>query len=142
MKITVYHGTSATDASTICGGGIDVSVGGGELGRGFYTGEFLHEARTWAFHRNPAGRPLVVELTLEDADFFAMDPLCLTAAQAVAYRNNIRSNDSTRTYLFDEDIVWSQIVGTDRIKCDQYKWESNDAEDFLNGSSVSRTMRK
>lgn len=142
MKIIVFHGTSLLHAAEIAAGRINVTLGGGELGRGFYTGEFLHEARAWAFHTNVEGNARVVALEIDDADFFAADPLSLTASQAMAYRNNIRSAGVTRTYLFDRNVVWSEIVGSERVKGDQYKWESSTAETLINGPNVTRTVKK
>ncbi|MFT8634192.1 hypothetical protein [Novacetimonas hansenii] len=142
MKITVFHGTSEPHAAKIAAGGIDVTLGGGELGRGFYTGEFLYEARAWAFQTNAEGNARVVEFEIDDSDFFATEPLSLTASQAMAYRNNIRLANTTRTYLFDRNVVWSEIVGSDRVKGDQYKWESSTAETLINGPNVTRTVRK
>lgn len=142
MKINFFHGTSERHAAKIEAGSIDVALGGGELGRGFYTGEFLHEARAWAFHTTVEGNARVVEFEIDDADFFATAPLSLTASQAMAYRNNIRLADATRTYLFDRNVVWSEIVGSDRVKGDQYKWESSAAGTLINGPKVTRTVRK
>lgn len=40
-----YHGTSSANATFLNSGVIEVACGGGELGRGFYSGECLHEAK-------------------------------------------------------------------------------------------------
>ena len=62
-----YHGTDSATASSISNGGVDVTLGGGELGRGFYTGEHLHEAKAWAFHRHGEKKNNVVKFEVVDA---------------------------------------------------------------------------
>lgn len=138
----VYHGTSTAYANAIAAGGIQVALGGGEFGMGFYTGEHLHVARTWAFHTNSRNDAKVVELDIDENDFVSMNPLILDGREAVAYRNNIRSSGTTRTYLFYHNVVWGRIVGTEKIHSDQFKWESRSAEIFLNGVKVARQIVK
>ena len=67
----IFHGTSPTVAASLAAGGVDVTQGGGELGVGFYTGEYLHVAKAWAIHRYGAKQQNVVEFDVDDHDVLA-----------------------------------------------------------------------
>jgi hypothetical protein len=140
MKL--FHGTSDTEASSIVSGKVDVTLGGGELGRGFYTGDQFHEMKGWAIHKHSRSRSRVVIFEIDEPDFFSLDVIALSPSQTMAYRNNIRRTEATRTYLFSSDIVWGPIVGTEVARGDQHKWESGLAEQMLNGSKVKRLVKK
>lgn len=138
----VFHGTSFDHSAVIASGGIDVSTGGGEFGRGFYTGQWLHEAIPWAIHKFGRRRARIVEIDMDERDFFALDIVALRAAHATAHRNNIRLTGRGHTHVFDCDAVWGPIVGDGTVRGDQYKFESAEAEDFLNGPRVDRKVRR
>jgi hypothetical protein len=60
-----FHGTRRVDAVAMAGppGTIDVTIGGGEFGQGFYTQDSSANALTWVQHRFPAGQfPCLLEL--------------------------------------------------------------------------------
>lgn len=115
----------------ICAG-VDVTLGGGELGRGFYTGEYLHEAKAWAFHVSGDRQRNVVRLTMDDAEVVTLALILLDSSSASICRKLIRISRCTRSYLFGCDMVWAPIVGSSRATGDQYKWESKHAESLLN----------
>jgi hypothetical protein len=135
-----YHGTSTSDAAHIVAGNVSVSLGGGELGRGFYTGEQLHLAKAWAFNRFGDKARNVIEFDVPDPEFFALKVGPLDGREATLMRGHIRNRDETRTYLFGYDVVWSQIVGSTSVNGDQYKWESDKSEKLLNGTPCSRRV--
>ena len=130
-----YHGTSAINAIAIRNETIDVTIGGGELGRGFYSGEHLHEAKAWAYHQSGDLRANVVALETPDNDVENMDLKIMDFGEAGLRRYQIRRNDETRTFTFGCDMVWAPIVGAEKVSGDQYKWESNSAALTLNDSS-------
>jgi hypothetical protein len=137
----VFHGTSPATAATLASGGVNVTEGGGELGVGFYTGEYLHVAKAWAVHRYGAKRQNVVEFDVDDNAVQAFDIVWLDAGEASFTRANLKRSGTTRTHAFSCDLVWSPIVGTDKIQSDQHKWESLRSETALNSASWPKTIR-
>lgn len=135
-----YHGTSSHNAAILSRGTVDVTRGGGELGRGFYTGGFLHEAKAWAFHVSDSKQRNVVAFDTEDVEVEALDIEILDHRAASLRRFHIKQKEKTRSYLFGKDMVWAPIVGSDRVSGDQYKWESAKASDLLNGAETARTV--
>jgi hypothetical protein len=130
----VYHGTSGATALHLSAGNVDVALGGGELGMGFYTGEYLHVAKPWAIHRYRDRQQNVVTFDVGDADVGAMDVLIFDRGEASFHRSNIKRSRRTRTYRFHCDMVWSPIVGTDKIFANQHKWESDLSQNYLNSA--------
>jgi hypothetical protein len=133
-KMLLHHGTSDTMATSIASGSIDVAVGAGELGQGFYTGALFYEAKRWAIHKH--------SIEIDEPDFFSLDVLSLSAQQATAQRNNIRLAGTTQTHVFLHDVVWSSIIGDGTVRGDQHKWESSKSGRFLNGSKAKRSVKK
>lgn len=139
MPINCYHGTIDSTAQHLANGAIDVTKGGGELGMGFYTGEYLWIAKSWAANRHGVNGAVVM-IEVQDTDFFGLAPLLLTRTDALAHRNKIKRNAATRVYVFNENVVWSPIVGTTRIDAEQYKFESLISEALINGAEVVRKV--
>lgn len=135
-----FHGTGPAEAVQIAAGKINVMLGGGELGRGFYTGEKLHVAKRWALHRNQARDHNVVQFELPMAHFDALNVSALNANTATLMRGHIRRWDKTHKYTFNVDVVWSRIVGKLSLNCDQYKWESSLAGATLNSPACARRV--
>jgi hypothetical protein len=138
-KISTYHGTAKHHAVTLIEGKVNTTVGGGELGQGFYLGTALHVAKAWAVQMH--GSESVVEFQFDDDEFWNFDIESLTEIEALEYRSNIRAKGLTRTYKFSKDIVWGPIVGGPKVYSDQHKWESIKGGDFLNGNKVLRLKR-
>ena len=134
-----YHGTDKSTAQTLLNGVVDVSKGGGELGMGFYVGELLWVAKSWAANRNRLNSA-VVKWNISDTDYFVLEPHVLTRTEALAHRKDIRTTGTTRTYKFNVNVVWSPIVGSTRVDADQHKFEGQVAQNFLNGTKVSRSL--
>ena len=68
FKTKSYHGSSPAIIQNILTHGISVNCGGGELGKGFYTGEHLHEAKAWAYHKTKSKKQNVIEFEQNDED--------------------------------------------------------------------------
>lgn len=132
FKTKSYHGTSPQIVSNIFSHGISVSLGGGELGQGFYTGEHLHEAKAWAYQKTKSKKDNVIEFEHNDEDILNLNIKELNHSQANIKRYELKRTNQTRTYLFNVDLVCSPIVGTDRVSGIQYKWESTISETLLN----------
>jgi len=138
-KISTYHGTADQYADALVEGKVNTSLGGGELGKGFYLGTTLHVAKAWAVQMH--GCESVVKFQYEDDKFWSFDIKSLTDIEAHEYRSTIRSQGLTRTYLFSTDVVWGPIVGGPKVYSDQHKWESSKGEAFLNSDEVLRRKR-
>lgn len=138
-KNSSYHGTSDKYAKDLVDGKVDTSLGGGELGQGFYLGTALHVAKAWAkqMHNCEA----VVEFQIDDNDFWNFEIKSLTDVEALEFRAVIRERGLTRTYKFLSDIVWGPVVGGPKVYADQHKWESKSGEIYLNGNKVLRRLR-
>lgn len=134
-----FHGTKAATAKSLMAGNVDVSQGGGELGRGFYTGDYLWVAKAWAANRYKKDAA-VVKFEIPDTEYFALEPLLLSRTDALKCRNDIKAALATRTYTFKVHVVWSPIVGTTRVDADQHKFEDIKSQRLLNGSVVPRSL--
>jgi len=139
MTINCYHGTIDSTANKLVSGTINVKKGGGELGMGFYTGEYLWVAKSWAANRHGTNGA-VLEIKVHENYFFDLEPLLLSRTDALKHRKFIKLNGGTRSYVFNENFVWSPIVGTTRIDAEQYKFESKKSEVLLNGVNVTRKV--
>ena len=165
----VYHGTDLGSAETISSGEIKVCNGGGELGAGFYTGDWLYAAKAWAWNRHSKSTS-VVRLIVLSSDFPDINVLHLELAQAIFYMTEIRRTNKKRLPVFGVDIVLAPIVGggasilayfdyiraggtyypwlyidgipvwSKKIEPNQQKWESDKSERFLNSGKVQREI--
>jgi len=140
LKTLTYHGTSPKIVNEILQYGISVLKGGGELGQGFYTGEYLHEAKTWAYQKTKSKKNNVIEFEHDDTDILNLDIKDLDYQQANRIRFCIKQRKETRSYKFNVDLVWSPIVGTDRVNGSQYKWESMNSEFLLNSNKTRKNV--
>lgn len=134
-----YHGTNKNTAIKIFDGKIDVTIGGGELGQGFYTGDLSHEAFSWSWHKFKKDKA-VVKLTIDDDDFLNLTPECPDIHQTKTYRNKIRSNGETRIYKFHKNVIWAPVVGKIIDNFHQFKYESSTAQDYLNNETVLKKI--
>ncbi len=136
-----YHGTDPASAAKLQSGSISTKMGGGELGLGFYTGQHLFEAKAWAFHQTRTKHANVLQVEVDEDSFSALNIRLMDYSDAAARRFQIRRGNATRSYLFNCDVVWSPIVGSEKASGDQYKWESSRSERLLNGVSTKRSVR-
>lgn len=134
----MYHGSKDVIIDNLVSGNIDTSKGGGEIGQGFYLGDMLHIAKAWAWQRHNKSKA-VLEVEVDDMDLIALKQLSLDYNDAVRKRLYIRRINQQRTYLFRRNIVCAPIVGGRNVRGNQYKWESGESEDLLNGDKVTRS---
>jgi hypothetical protein len=137
--ISKYHGTSKQIAKVLQQGKIDHTLGGGELGQGFYLGNVLWVAKAWAHHRH-GNDSSVLKVDVPDPNFNALSIELLSRTEALMLRKDIKANNATRTYKHGFDVLWSPIVGTTRVEADQYKYESQDGTDLLNSTLCTRSL--
>jgi len=133
-----YHGTSKRVAQEIFERGVNVSIGGGELGKGFYTGEHVWEAKAWAIHVSGDKTENVVSFESACEEIVDLEVKLLDENIARLVRSRIKQEKATREYCFGVDLVWSPIVGSDKVDGDQFKWESNTAEQLLNEKDITK----
>ncbi len=131
-----YHGTSFAHASYMSQGNISVTRGGGEFGRGFYTQNSRVNAARWALTRYP--NPAILEIGIPDHlyDSFHIVRLDLMKARKLVQR--LRSTNKTNTYVRKCDVIEGPLVGSPQHT--QYKFESDNAQDVLNGSEANREV--
>ncbi|MCW2038784.1 hypothetical protein VDG09_21270 [Xanthomonas campestris pv. raphani] len=137
--ISKYHGTSRQVAKDLQQGKIDHTLGGGELGQGFYLGDLLWVAKAWAHNRH-GNDSSVLKVDVPDPSFNALAIELLSRTEALTLRKDIKAKNATRTYMHGFDVLWSPIVGTTRVEADQYKYESQDGTDLLNGTLCTRSL--
>ena len=134
---TLYHGTSRPAALALAAGAIDVTIGRGEFGRGFYTQSSLSNAHRRGysrFGRNAA----VLELNIDDPSYHALGfrRLSLNAAQMLDAR--LRSSGQTHTYMTNDDVIVGPLVSQPRVQ--QQKYQTPTAETMLNGNRTQRNV--
>ncbi len=138
--MVVFHGTDMTSANLIAGPpqNADVTKGGGELGRGFYTGENIALAASWAkgkFSRDGA----VIKIDIDDSAFFRLNTRTLNRRQYVfqLFMSFMKRNIANR-HLFNVDVVCAPFATID-FSC-QYKFESAKAQKTLNHNSKMQIL--
>lgn len=135
-----FHGTNENGATQILTNGVSVTLGGGELGLGFYTGNLLHAAKAWAFHRQEGKPGKVVIVSTKNEKKMCLDFVYFDFHEATRLRKEIKKKNETHKYLLHRDLVISPIVGKVIPDSEQSKWESKTSEDLLNSSDTSKCL--
>lgn len=134
----LYHGTDKKSSKKMIENKINVHLGGGEIGQGFYTGDLSHQAFNWAYHKYKDEK-VVVKIDIKDEDLLSLNPEFLDYNQTRLYRAEIKKNGKTRIFRFNQNIVWAPVVGKNISNFYQLKFESEEAEIFLNTNQVTKT---
>lgn len=136
----LYHGTSNISALAIIGPppDVDVTKGGGELGRGFYLGSEPSLAAALA-KGNPRINPGLLKFTIDEAAYVKLNILIIKKRGYLAekWHRLIRSR-TTRTFLYHADVVVAPFAMIDVAH--QYKFESSAAETLLNTSDIKKIL--
>jgi len=122
-------------------GQIDVTVGGGEFGRGFYTQHSAWYARAWAIRVSPRlnGAPCVLRLDIEDAAYGGLTFRYLDVTTGRALSAMIYQASQESTYVDGTcDVIEGPVMGNMGRR--QQKFESGKAQALLNGQSTTRTV--
>lgn len=125
----VYHGTNQTSANAILKK-IDVSLGGGELGKGFYAGENISLAASLSKGKfGNIGK--VIKLDINESEYVKLNIKTLNGRQFLIrlWKSLIRRK-RTFQHVFNVDVVCAPFATIDFSY--QYKFESTDAENVLN----------
>lgn len=143
MDLILFHGTDSDTAQLLLTNQINVSLGGGELGRGFYLGDLKHQAFIWAYKRFPK-KYAVVQFTLNEDDIIDEQKFKLllipSFVEAQKYSHLIKHQGITRLFLFRVDIVWSPVVGIRYDGFNQFKFESSKSETYLNQTTIIKLL--
>lgn len=140
---TLFHGTRWTFATQMAGtpthGQVDVTRGGGEFGRGFYTQKSRANSLSWAINRfKVADRPCVLQLDVQDQSYLALNIKLVDLKAAKKLTVKLRSNGMTKTYLHGGDVVVGPL--NLNAKKEQQKFESSKGQSLLNGTDTARTV--
>lgn len=135
----LFHGTTRTFAVALAAvpGTINVLVGGGEFGRGFYTQSSVGNAMRWASGRSP-NQAAVLRLAIDDGDYNLLHRITLSLPQAVALTAALRKNGTEQTWTRNCDVLIGPLNGNTRIE--QQKFESIGSQTLLNGANTTRTV--
>lgn len=136
--LTSFHGTSLSVATVLQAGGVDVTRGEGEFGRGFYTQKSSSEAMRWAQGRHRDGA--IVEFRVSAAAYGTLSVKALDLKKARALTRRLASPVKRRTYLSGRDVMIGPLNGNDRNP--QAKFESGAAQVVLNGAGTTRTVTR
>lgn len=155
MKL--YHGTTDASAQSInqslqqngntpkpprpapIPNNIDVCLGGGEFGQGFYLGENISLAVIWATGTLGQQNGAVLEFDINDLKYVRLHLKQLNSRTAKNTYNQLKRSRELRTYIFGVDVVFGPLVTN--LYAAQYKFESKPtAEDFLNQTHITRIL--
>jgi hypothetical protein len=136
-----YHGTDRPSANNIVGppSNIDVAMGGGELGRGFYMGENISLAKAMAVGKFGQTNAAVIKFETDDAAFNGLNVRNVHRRQVV-YRlwQSLIKRGSAYTHLFNVDVICAPFATIDFSY--QYKFETLTAQNVLNNNSTKQIL--
>jgi hypothetical protein len=135
-----YHGGTRSAVKEVSNSKISTDLGGGELGVGFYIGNYGHLASAWARHKNRRDAA-VVEIRVTDFKKSGLKKLELSWLSAKENYINIGLQGKQRTFNFGSDVVAAPIVGK-VISCSpvQLKWEGKSSENYLNSTLIAKKI--
>jgi hypothetical protein len=138
--MVTYHGTDIASANNIIGppSNIDVTRGGGELGRGFYLGE--HVALAAALSRGKFGIDgVVLKFEIDKTAYAQLNTRVIKRRVNVYFFwKYLIIMGLKRKHLYNVDVVFAPFATID-ISI-QYKFESQNAQDTLNNHSTKQIL--
>lgn len=135
MSNISFHGTSVAYAKIIVGppSNVNVNIGKGELGKGFYTGSSIALAAIWAQTRF-ADDAVVVKFDIPEPRFVQLKgKVFKTKADVASKWNELKTSKETDSYISDHDYIIAPFVSMDDMG-HQLKFESIRAQDELNAA--------
>jgi hypothetical protein len=138
MSNISYHGTNRKNAENIVGppSKVDINVGKGELGKGFYTGSSIALAAIWARLRYP-NDGVVIKFEIPEPNFVQLRGFVIkTKEDVISTWNRLKENGETTSFTFNHDYIISPLATIDESGY-QLKFESQKAEKELNSSLKS-----
>lgn len=128
-----FHGTNVNNAQIIIKQGVNVKLGGGELGQGFYVGNYHRKAIAWAFHKNNKQEIKNSVLTLTISPYLKLKYKYIGLEKGKLNYANIKKNKLHKSFKYNVDLVQSKVMGINYYGFRQLKFESDTAEKLLNG---------
>jgi len=135
MNNVSYHGTNKLGAEKIVGPPpkLDINIGKGELGKGFYTGSSIALAAIWAQLRY-GNEATVIEFSIPNSRFVQLKGYLIKTQMEVLFKwKELKSSNETRVFSFGHDYIVAPLAKVEQTGF-QYKFESQKAEDELNAS--------
>lgn len=123
--LTYYHGTTKSDAEAILNNGIDLSMGSGELGQGFYVGSSLWRAYSWAWSKARTREYRVIEFQIDEKQLNELNLLCKNRRSTQDLFARLQEKYTAREYRSGCDAIWAPIVGKDIQNVYQIKFENS-----------------
>lgn len=135
-----FHGGTRSAVTEIINSKISTELGGGELGVGFYIGNYGHLASAWARHKNRRDAA-VAEIIVTNFKKSGLKKLELSWLSAKENYINIILKGKQRTFNFDSDVVAAPIVGKAISSSPvQLKWEGKSSAKYLNSTFVAKKI--
>ena len=135
-----YHGTTSTIAVLLKNGEIDISKGGGELGKGFYMGNFISQAKTWAFYKNNKRRVPNSIVQFNFNTWISFKYQIIGKNRRNKLYPLIKSKGEQRSYTFNLDFVYCKVLGVEVNGFYQLKWESIKGQEYLNNKAYKKLI--
>jgi len=136
----IYHGTEIVSAADILGppSNIDVSLGRGELGCGFYAGSEPSMAASLARGRYKENAA-VIQITLDKTEYLKLSFEIVKNRQLLKkHWTLLFKRHETTTFKYGKDVVVAPFATFDFSH--QYKFESDKAQNLLNNSSLLQVL--
>ena len=140
--MTYYHGTDSNAATNMEQQGINLSLGGGELGKGFYIGSSLWRACSWAWqvaHKKKM-QYAVIKFDLDEDKFLSLRLHCLNRQTTIDNYGERKRCNNTQDYEYSNvDAVWAPIVGRNVHDAYQIKFQNTEcAKVFINQTTKQK----
>lgn len=136
-----FHGTDTNSANNIVGppSNIDVTKGGGELGRGFYLGENISLAKAIAVGKHGQANAAIIKFDIDDSSYVHLNVRNIHHRQVVfrLWQSLIKAGKE-HLHLFNIDVVCAPFATIDFSY--QYKFESSNAQHTLNNNSTKQIL--
>ncbi len=134
-----YHGTNKASANNIVGppSNVDVTRGGGELGRGFYLGKSVGLAASWSIGRFGQEDGVVIEFDIDDSAYVQLKTKALDKKKVHRLWKRLKNQKKQSQHLFNVDVVYAPFATTNSC---QYKFESQNAQTTLNNNSTKKIL--
>lgn len=131
-----YHGTDYSTAQNLFAKKINITNGGGELGQGFYMGNFMHQAKQWAYYKNNENNIPSSIVTFEFTPWISLKYQLIGFTRGLEIYANLNKKGTQRSHVFGYDFVLCKVLGKILYNFYQLKWESTKGQFFLNNNAI------
>ncbi|MEG0398334.1 MAG: hypothetical protein RR904_05290 [Bacilli bacterium] len=132
---------------------ININLGAGELGKGFYAGLSYGLSKSWAYHKtqkfniknNSSENYAILKIEFPKISYKGYVHY-LSRIQTIDIVNALRFAKLTKTCSFGVDAICGQIVGNHKYRSMengylQVKFEGNYSESFLNSQAFIKVIK-